>query len=327
MRGASYIALLAGLVALPAFAQVPASSNNGLPVLPGAAGNNSGSVAPSGGAPAPMPAAAAMPAQPVADAAPAAAVAAYTPTIAEDGSKVYSFGTAKYSLLFAPAQVEAMKKALTAYESISHEVGTPDFQVPVEVAPQQKVGEPSDYPVFYLSSILYHSADDWTVWLDRARVTPQHNTGELVVTKVTPDRAWFRWTPAYIDAIAARSSGNNFADAKKVANRFADPEMITYKQGAPAVEFSLRPNESFVAGYFHTFEGRLASPKVPGDIAVPQDGSSGPGKDMSPQDASTINSLLGPQSTPNPDGADRANMQQLIENQSKITPKSIDTTN
>ena len=278
-------------------------------------------------APAPTPAAApdAASANKAPALAPEAALATASPPPAD---KVFSYGTAKNSLLFTGSQIEGMKKALGAYENLSNTMGNPENpDEAVILAPEKKVGEPPDYPVFYLSSILYHSPTDWTVWLDRTRITPANNNGELTVTQVTPDRVWFHWAPPYIDAIAARSSGNNFADAHKVSNRFTDPDTTKYTHGANAVEFSLKPNQSFVAGYFHTFEGKLPSPKVPGAATATPVAGDENGQSMSPQDAATINGLMGsPPSAADPMGMDRANMQQLIQNQSKVTPKTVSPT-
>ena len=305
---------LAQQAALPLAPTATTPAPAGLPALPAAAP-----------ATAPSPAAAPL-AKPNDSAAAVPALPALAGTTTPDPGQNFSFGTAKNSLLFTPAQIEGMKKSLTAYESLSHEVGdaNPD-DTAVVLAPQKKIGEPSDYPVFYLSSILYHSPTDWTVWLDRTRITPATNSGELIVTQVAADHASFRWTPPYIDAIAARYSGNTFADAHRVANRFTDPDTTKYAHGNTSVEFTLRPNQSFVSAYFHTFEGKLASPKVPGaataDAAADAGGAAG--SNMSAQDAATINNLMGAQG-PDPLGADRANMQQLIDNQSKVTPKSIE---
>lgn len=253
---------------------------------------------------------------------PSVPVAAVAPAL-DDGS-TYSYGTAQNSLLFLPQQIEAMKKALRAFEMIRPDQATGTLQVteqrPLLVAPPD-LKEPSAYPVFYLSSIAYRAADDWTVWVNNTRITPETNDGDLKVSKVTPDRVTFIWNPEYRPIFLERLRRGQLADITPVKHRLTDPP--SYGSNAAGINFTLKPNQSFVPGYYRTFEGKVEAPAL-----KPLRESAGLGA-LTPTEAATINELLGgsppaellPTEEPAvPQDRDRQNMDELISNRGRIIP-------
>ena len=185
----------------------------------------------------------------------------------EAGSK-FSYGNAANSLLFSPGQISAMKKALSAFESIRPDSivkGDEPEVLFTEAAPiaEEVIPEPTTYPVYQLSSIAYRTPTDWTVWLNNARITPKTNNGDVTVTRVSPDRAWFRWEPTYAKAVVARVNKDEFAPIDAVKHRLTNPNTVSFDRQTGDVSFSLRPNQSFAAGYFRTFEGKIAAPTMP----------------------------------------------------------------
>lgn len=343
MRRSTVTVISVALLASTAWAQEVGPAGD-LPVIPSAPTTPPATIPEvnlPAAAPTPVPAAAATPApepvpQPTGTVAapadtiqapiPAEATTAVLPTVpvettvAATSGQTYSFGDAQNSLLFTSAQIANMKKALMAFETIRPEqeaAGEVTFTEALPIEPT-KINEPTIYPVYQLSSIAYRTPNDWTVWLNNARITPKMNNGEVKVTAVKPDRVWFTWQPEYMVAVAERASKDKFADTSKVKHRFTAENTATFDRQAGLVRFSLKPNQSFAPAYFHTFEGRVASPALnPTNAAIPNAA-------MTPQAAEAINGLLGDANAPAPAAGvdkDRSTMEELISNQRRLIPQ------
>ncbi|MEJ0010726.1 MAG: hypothetical protein WDN72_09770 [Alphaproteobacteria bacterium] len=172
-----------------------------------------------------------------------------------------SFGDQSSSLLFTAPQVDAMKQALTAAETHQPETASPTALtvLPVSSAAAPKIEEPNPYPVFYLGSIVYHSASDWTVFLAGKRITPKTNTGEVLVTGIAPEMARFEWRPAFVKALLTRRQLNKFAPVGALRNKRVGKDNAIFDTQTGVVTFALRPNETFDSGRFAIFEGSIAA--------------------------------------------------------------------
>ena len=196
----------------------------------------------------------------------------------------FSFGDAPDSLMFSREQIEAMKTALRTYEDSKTRVpdGTP---VVVQAPAPEAIAEPATYPVFYLTSIVYHHANDWTIWIANGeaasvaasasavpatkdvpaanqrlmRITPKSNVGELTAVNVSADRIEFLWKPSYMPAMKARVAKKLFAPVASVKHRIAQSAIVVYDDKAEAIRFVLKQNQAFAAAYFNCFEGQVAS--------------------------------------------------------------------
>lgn len=179
-------------------------------------------------------------------------------------TKVFSFGTSDYSILFLPTQVQRMKQEISAYESTGKStalsVVVPDRNVAAVV--EEKIVEPDTYPVFFLSSIVYETPNDWSIWMGGEKITSRKNDTEVTVLEVTRDSATFQWKPSYKIAITQRRDGEKFASVDLVNNKLATNQRVSYNSQAGAITFTLRQNQTFAAGYFKIFEGFVPSPKL-----------------------------------------------------------------
>lgn len=211
------------------------------------------------------------------------------PTAAE--AELYSYGTAPYSLLFAPAQIEEMKKALITYERMRDTGQNATLEVVEEVAAEvPKIVEPNAYPVYYLSSIVYRDPKDWTVWLSGQRITPKSNEGEVRVIAVSDSKASFVWQPTYMEAVSRRNAEGLFADSSKLKHRYTPTNTYHFDAQGGKITFTLRPNQSFSPAYMHTFEGKVAPAKLDplpalaagGDVVIPQAETATPGSPQVP---------------------------------------------
>lgn len=178
--------------------------------------------------------------------------------------KLFSYGNSKISLLFLPAQVERMKDSIRVFESVSHEA-KPVFSAPEPVLQvAEKITEPKDYPVFYLSSIAYDTPGDWSLWVSGHKITSRKNNTDLKVVSVTRDSASFVWTPSYLTAINRRRESEQFAPTDAVKNKLAAVQNIRQEEGGGPIAFTLRQNQTFAIGYFSIFEGYMDTPsKMP----------------------------------------------------------------
>ncbi len=139
------------------------------------------------------------------------------------------------------------------------EAGITPQQDPIDaitnaVAPEkpQKVVYPPEVPIFYLSSIIYHSEDDWVLWLNGQRFTAHRPVAAekgVEVVGVTPESATFSWAPIQFEKVqgllapaldAKTSDAHGAAGAHSVLTghtRIDEP--------ARRVIFTLIPSQSF----------------------------------------------------------------------------------
>ena len=214
--------------------------------------------------------------------APTAQPASEKPT--EDDAKAapvvpeYSFGNAPFSLLFTAEQAQAMRSVLKAAEDqkraaiatgATPATASPDASLSAFIGQAPGlIEEPIAYPVFYLSSVMYRDANDWSVWIGNRRISAQDNTGELSVTSVSNDAASFRWKPAYSAALTRRFQEKKFLPVDTVKHRATRTNTASFNAVEQFVTFTLKPNQSFSAGHLATFEGQVRPAAVPSMVAV-----------------------------------------------------------
>jgi hypothetical protein len=170
------------------------------------------------------------------------------------------------SILFLPNQIEAMKAGLQAYESQY----TGKEPLPVVAAtdsavvtpPPEVINEPAAYPAFFLSSIVYRNSADWSVWMGGEKITPHRNDTDVSVVSIAPDQVTFAWSPTYKAAINKRYSTHLFAATDTVKNKLAKEQRSHFDQATGRLTFTLKQNQTFVVGYFKTFEGFVAAPAL-----------------------------------------------------------------
>ncbi|MFZ4541185.1 MAG: hypothetical protein ACOYNL_05150 [Rickettsiales bacterium] len=186
------------------------------------------------------------------------------PLIATPAPKEYSFGNSTISILFLPPQIERMKKTIRLYEDTDHGTEKPAVFVDVEELPvAEKLDEPANYPVFYLSSIVYNSAKDWSIWVAGYKITPHQNDTDVTVVSVRPDSVTFRWSPTYANVIDKRKDASAFAPTDAVINKVASAQPIEWDTKTGTLTFTLRQNQTLALGYYSVFEGFVASPPMP----------------------------------------------------------------
>lgn len=174
----------------------------------------------------------------------------------------YSYGDLDIgSLFYGPAEIKAMKETLRTWENRRDAPVLVEEALPEEVVPAVPP-DAKTYPVFHLSSIVYRNAGDWAVWVNGDKITPKKNTTDVKVLSVSASQASFSWTPSYSAAVTLRQEKKLFAATDPVKHRLTTASALRYDPLMGTAFFSLKPNQSFAAGYMNIFEGSVESPSL-----------------------------------------------------------------
>lgn len=213
----------------------------------------------------------AVPVAPTSDVSPPAEKGALPPVVTTttpaEGVKVTSVTTAgdewRGSLMFLPADIERLRKFADAYrgnkEALKELEGGNDMGAYLDdlLKGQEAKSDGVTYtfPYFYLGSIAYHGANDWTIWVNNRRITAQnqHLLRVLTVKQVTAKYAIFEWKPSNLMEIPEHAEGRN---------------NIAIDAQTRVVEFTLRPNQTFYSKTMTVSEGR-AIPNAPAAATYP----------------------------------------------------------
>ena len=182
-----------------------------------------------------------------------------------DDKPTGSMGKSSISIFFTPLQTRAMKEALEEYESKPMAKTDANLEInSLDKKEDPKLIEPDIYPVFYLSSIAYHSPKDWSIWVSGHKITSDTNKTDLSVLSVNENQASFLWKPKFNKAIITRKEKNIFAPVEAgLKNKLTAKPNFNYNSEEGTFAFTLRTNQTFAVAYMNIFEGFLSSPKLP----------------------------------------------------------------
>ncbi|MDX1975308.1 MAG: hypothetical protein SFT92_06490 [Rickettsiales bacterium] len=102
------------------------------------------------------------------------------------------------------------------------------------------------YPQFFLKSIVFHSADDWSVWVNDRRITQStpKDIGDLEVSAISSDQVRLAWRPQDMGRV-------NDIWSKQPNDK------IEVDQIRQMVIFDLKPNQTFSSYKMDVFEGKV----------------------------------------------------------------------
>lgn len=159
------------------------------------------------------------------------------------------------SLFFSDSDIKLIYDARKFYEQ-NHHIGKSDGSVveddflrSLEKISASKFGSAPNlftYPQFFLSSIIYHSVDDWVVWINDKKITQNSGvtTDGLRIINIDKGKVVFQWKPQKMDRIA--DIGESSQDS---------PVRVNQMKGT--VEFLLQPNQTFSSYAMRIVEGRV----------------------------------------------------------------------
>lgn len=123
------------------------------------------------------------------------------------------------------------------------------------------------FPSFYMSSVVYYSANDWAVWINGFKFSNRNNKKipPLYVENISKTQATIVWFPAK----SLHEGLKEIQGKNKKRDRF-----VSFDSTKGTFTFTLKPNETFVSGISSIKEGRVASLEIARKIEVLENGSS-----------------------------------------------------
>lgn len=121
------------------------------------------------------------------------------------------------SILLSDVQLSAINKARQSYEENAankgNNAGNEEDFLSKLVAPATLSTEYT-YPQFFLSSIIYHSPEDWVIWINNTKITSENsliNGINLRILSVDSKKVVLEWIPQKTDKVdlANVDSDNN----------------------------------------------------------------------------------------------------------------------
>lgn len=185
-----------------------------------------------------------------------------------------SYGTWGYSLMFSDADLDRIKKVLRAYESKRD--GSAQSQVGLTAKQQisnllqgdgtDAVGTKLTLPSFYLRSIAYNSAKNWTIWLNSTMIASDDKDvmEHIQVVSVAPERVSFVWsvgdefvgTLKRIQKIDSKKEDAENTSEDVAANRVMQGKSTHYFDAVKKeYHFSLGINQFLSVEYDEVYEG------------------------------------------------------------------------
>ena len=121
------------------------------------------------------------------------------------------------------------------------------------------VTPPPDIPFFYLSSIMYHSENDWALWINGKRYTaraPKSADGKISVESITPDEATISWAPTQFARLQAMIGSQALgAPSKHYTNAADSTGKFSVDDAAKRILFTLHINQTFYTKAVRIGEG------------------------------------------------------------------------
>lgn len=157
------------------------------------------------------------------------------------------------SILFSETDLSSIMKARLFYEknsegNLKSGIVEEDFLRTLEkVGSMYSEQEPTPdlYPQFYLSSLAYHSQDNWTIWINGKKITQDYENKPfgLQIHSIDNEKVVFEWHPKHMDKISKIEIGaeNNTVSIDYLRNK---------------VLFTLRVNQTFSSETMRIIEGK-----------------------------------------------------------------------
>jgi hypothetical protein len=155
------------------------------------------------------------------------------------------------SLFFTQEEMSSMRKALNVYAKITSGEGESneamDFLRRLQGGDKPKANvRYFVYPQFHLESLVYNNSEDWSVRINKQKMTPANPEGKsnIKVTSVDKDKITVEWIPT---------------DMQKVVEVWSvsPTDTIEVNTKSNLVRFTLRPNQTFSSYVMRVLEGKV----------------------------------------------------------------------
>jgi len=217
-----------------------------------------------------------------------AAEPAAAPEEKKEKNFIASYGTYKTSVFFTKSEIKNMKRVLYISESfqgkeVTDKPKTEDTALNALLdnlniqQPTVDVTPLTEFPKFYISTIVYKSPGNWAMWMNGARVTPKLLPTDIEVLGVSQNAVRFLWKPEkfmqFKEHWEGLAKGTVGSVPPRKASQFAK---VTLNEEKSGWEFTVHPNQAFSSQYMAVVEGNpdqavLAAEAVPPEpVAQPE---------------------------------------------------------
>ncbi len=179
-----------------------------------------------------------------------------------------------YSLMFSREDMNNLRQVLAVYEKenqketqLANEIPTDDSDLLAELLRAAQEGneesasqEPEILPNFYLNSLIYEKPNQWTLWINRQRLSagkPQNDKLGITVKSVDNERVTIAWQPDnMVMAYQRWQQYQEGSENRRNRHREAQHANVQLNEEEGVFTVSLRPNQTFAAESMQVLEGR-----------------------------------------------------------------------
>jgi hypothetical protein len=136
------------------------------------------------------------------------------------------------SIMFNQDELEYIYKSLnsrisgkSATSFSSKENDSEDIISIPQVSTPEPIG-PSVAPAFYLNSMLFYNANNWTIWVNHRRIRRNTKLNRLQIGRITKDYVEFIWKPLNLDII----SPNWLNKVSPIAEIYSDTPLLLQEE-------------------------------------------------------------------------------------------------
>ncbi len=151
------------------------------------------------------------------------------------------------SIFHTQEELDRLDNALEALEEGREViVDTPD----IEEADTKVETVKTTNIVFYLDSIMYHTKNDWVIWLNGNKITPELNKTDLEILQINRSMVKFRWITGYKKFVSTIVKSIEDGTVPEQAS-------VEISDDIAKIDFQLEPNQSlFISNYLEIKEGK-----------------------------------------------------------------------
>lgn len=150
------------------------------------------------------------------------------------------------SIMYSDEESKVIDRALEAYKNkTTLSIDNTDTADITDITKIESLGDNAKSYI-YLSSILYRSPTDWSVWINDQKISFADNKfgNELYIKSINPDKADIIWTMS-------------ISKWKIIANKQSDPDVKVNSDNQVEFNFSLSFNQTYMLNSDKVVEGKI----------------------------------------------------------------------
>lgn len=157
------------------------------------------------------------------------------------------------SIMFSTSELRKINKALKSFglggNSSFFKQGLETLENANATLPLEEIKAPK----FYLSSIIYISETNWSIWINNKKVTPQQKHSELSINNISKKSVTTTWKTTNLNA--SSPNWTNELNQQKGLLHQNNAHTIKYNPDTKKLIFTLEPNQTIDIKTMHITEG------------------------------------------------------------------------